>query len=280
MIRFVKKERLDQLPAEDPRALRSRRDLRRINALMGNVGIMAGVLKNTFARHLYIHVVEIGAGDGEFLLRVARRLRERWRSVKATLVDQQAAFKTETRERFSRVKWSGQPVQQDVFQWLQQTTEKPEAIVSNLFLHHFTDGELRELFRGAAARARVLIAVEPRRSRRALFFSRWLWLLGCNSVTRYDAPVSVRAGFAGRELSALWPDPENWELTERPAGWFSHLFIARRRERVPDELFQPIVSAVFHRPPAANPKPADAPPARKLPMPDDSGSTSAPPHES
>jgi len=28
----------------------------------------------------------------------------------------------------------------------------------------------------------------------------------------------------------LWPAPENWLLTERPSGLFTHLFIARRKE--------------------------------------------------
>jgi hypothetical protein len=39
----------------------------------------------------------------------------------------------------------------------------------------------------------------------------------------------VQAGFTGRELSALWPKSGQWELLERRAGLFSHLFIARRK---------------------------------------------------
>jgi hypothetical protein len=61
-----------------------------------------------------------------------------------------------------------------------------------------------------------------------LFFSRLLRVIGCNDVTRHDATISVRAGFSGEELSALWPDKQNWQLTERRAGLFSHLFIAQK----------------------------------------------------
>ncbi|HEX3890808.1 MAG TPA: FAD-dependent monooxygenase, partial [Verrucomicrobiae bacterium] len=50
----------------------------------------------------------------------------------------------------------------------------------------------------------------------------------CNNVTRHDAIVSVRAGFSGEELSALWPDKKNWRLTERHSGLFSHLFVAQK----------------------------------------------------
>jgi hypothetical protein len=60
-----------------------------------------------------------------------------------------------------------------------------------------------------------------------LFCSRLLWAIGYNDVTRHDAVASVCAGFSGRELSALWPDKQNWRLTEQRTGAFSHLFIAR-----------------------------------------------------
>jgi hypothetical protein len=55
-----------------------------------------------------------------------------------------------------------------------------------------------------------------------------VWVLGCNAVTRHDAVVSVRAGFAGKELSAAWP-PGAWQLEERVAWPFTHLFVAHER---------------------------------------------------
>ena len=56
-----------------------------------------------------------------------------------------------------------------------------------------------------------------------------LWALGCNDVSRHDAVVSVRAGFNGAELSALWPDPSRWELHEDGPWLFTHRFVARRK---------------------------------------------------
>jgi hypothetical protein len=50
-------------------------------------------------------------------------------------------------------------------------------------------------------------------------------------VTRHDAVVSVRAGFADRELSALWPSGMTWTLRERARGLFSHCFVASRVRR-------------------------------------------------
>jgi Methyltransferase domain len=248
MERHIGKELLDELPAADPRAVRSRRDLRRLNAFMGHASIMARALKESFSRHLSLRLIELGAGDGDFMRRVARRVKGAWRGVEATLVDRQDLLPVETHEGFAEVRWRVQAETRDVFQWLRESDAECEAITANLFLHHFNAPQLRELFQEAAAKSRCFVAIEPRRSRRALWFSRMLWVIGCNAVTRHDAPASVRAGFTDSELSALWPDHENWELIEQPAGWFSHLFIARRKERTDTStLFQPIVAAVFNQ---------------------------------
>jgi hypothetical protein len=87
---------------------------------------------------------------------------------------------------------------------------------------------LSRLLALAAARTDVFAACEPRRAQLPLAFSRMVGFIGCNSVTRHDAVVSVRAGFAGNELSALWPTRPEWRLRERGAGFFTHTFLAVR----------------------------------------------------
>ena len=56
-------------------------------------------------------------------------------------------------------------------------------------------------------------------------------LLGAGPVTRQDAVSSVHAGFRARELSSLWPNAQDWVVSEFPAGLFSHCFLAVRKER-------------------------------------------------
>jgi hypothetical protein len=102
-----------------------------------------------------------------------------------------------------------------------------DLIFANLFLHHFTQEQLGALFRLIASRTPAFVALEPRRHAWPLLGCRFLRLLGCNQVTCHDAPVSVRAGFRDRELSALWPSGPGWRLVERSAGVFSHLFSAQ-----------------------------------------------------
>ena len=74
MKRIVQPELLDSLLPGDPRAIRSRRDLRRVNAWMANHAIMAKALQNNLNRFTPRQITELGAGDGNFLLRVAQKI--------------------------------------------------------------------------------------------------------------------------------------------------------------------------------------------------------------
>ena len=229
MTRIVEAELLDELPVDDPRAIHSRRDLRRINALMGNARIMARILKNFHDSRSLKTVVEIGAGDGSFALRLAEGLAPSEHRVEVLLVDRQNLLSYQTAARFQKLGWNAQPIQMDVFDWLAQSSNsKFDLIVANLFLHHFEEARLRSLLEQASKRTLLFLACEPPRSVGALIVTRVLGLIGCNSVTRHDAVISVRAGFRDQELSSLWPKAESWQLLERPAGLFSHCFCARR----------------------------------------------------
>ena len=229
MIRRVEPELLDSLPASDPRAIRSRRDLRRVNAFMGNGGVIARAVLQAFGGRPPRRLVDLGAGDGSFMLRLAKRLRPAWPNVELTLVDRQDIVNAETRREFEALSWSTRSVAADVFDWLSGATDlRVDLVTANLFLHHFTDSTLRRLMELVAVRTNCFAACEPRRYPAALRASQWLWLLGCNSVTRHDAVASVRAGFDGPELSALWPGNGGWSLREEAVGLFSHCFVAQR----------------------------------------------------
>ena len=226
-LRRVEPEWLDELPAGDPRAMRSRRDLKRINGWMLQASIMT--------RLLLAHggapprrIVELGAGDGTFMLAVARRLAKRWPDVTLTFVDQQNIVTRETHDAFRALGWRTESVTTDVFAFFSDSRAKADVVTANLFLHHFSDDALRRLFAGVAAMASSIVACEPLRSPRALLGSRLLFVIGCNDVSRHDAVVSVRAGFRDNELSALWPRGDAWHLRERAALPFTHCFAAQR----------------------------------------------------
>jgi hypothetical protein len=222
--RLLEAEWLDELPPGDVRAIRSRADLRRVNAVMGNARLVSAVLKENLKEEGPLRMADLGAGDGTLSLAVARRLRRA--RVQLTLVDRAPVAHRITLERLAGLGWHTSLAASDVFAFLSMKQPRFDAIFANLFLHHFDDQPLARLLAAIAARTRLFVACEPRRSPLARSGSRLLWALGCNDVTRHDAVASVRAGFTGTELSRLWPRGGSWSIEERAALPFSHLFSA------------------------------------------------------
>jgi 2-polyprenyl-3-methyl-5-hydroxy-6-metoxy-1,4-benzoquinol methylase len=218
-------EILDGLAAEDPRAIASRRDLRHINALMFQAPIMASLLRK-FVPKPPGRILEIGAGDGSFMLAVARRMAKHWPEVELVMLDRVELVTAQLRNDFGALGWTIEGVAADVVDWAETTEGKPfDAITANLFLHHFDDAGLVRLFSLLMPKARLLLATEPRRAKPALAAARFLPAIGVNDVTRNDAAQSVRAGFRDSELSDLWRAADGRPIEERRAGLFSHIFV-------------------------------------------------------
>ena len=227
--RAVRPELLDTLPPADPAALRSRRDLRRVNLWMAQARLMTRLLRQ-YTPGIPATIMELGCGDGTLMLRVARTLAPAWPAIRLTLVDRQSLVTPATLRAYADLGWHAEPHTADVFDALAATPERLDIVTTNLFLHHFEADSLRTLLARIATKTRFFAACEPARSRRALLASHLLWALGCNAVTRHDATTSVRAGFAGHDLSALFPASRAWRLAESPAGLFTHGFVAMSPE--------------------------------------------------
>jgi|SRR5947209_7894536 len=228
-LRRIEPEWLDELPANAPEAIRSRRDLRWLNVMMGHAGLMVGLLRRHRNMEAIQTLVELGAGDGTFLLKLAKRMQTIDKPIKVVLVDRQPCISQDTRKEFQGLGWELEVVTADILEALRQFgRQSGVAMLANLFLHHFEAKTLTTLLREVASRADFFAACEPRRSIMALNASKLVGLIGCNAVTRHDAVASVRAGFAGRELSDLWPAKPGWLIEEGTGGLFSHVFVARR----------------------------------------------------
>jgi hypothetical protein len=229
-LRSVEPEWLDELPADDPRAIRSRRDLKRVNAWMLQTRIMARLFTSRRMAPPRT-IIELGSGDGTFMLSVARCMAPQWPGVRVVFLDLQNIVSERTRDDYLALGWSTESVTADVFNFLgAQKAGAVDLITANLFLHHFSRDQLGHLFAAAARLAPWFVACEPRRSTLALVGSHMLFAIGCNDVSRHDAVVSVRAGFSDRELSDLWPAIGGWSLQEHAALPFTHCFVAHRTD--------------------------------------------------
>jgi 2-polyprenyl-3-methyl-5-hydroxy-6-metoxy-1,4-benzoquinol methylase len=226
--RRIEAEYLDTLAMDDPDARRSRRDLRLINRLMLSASLIDKRLAPVNPPSP-VRILEIGAGDGNLMLRLARRLSRRWPAAHVTLLDRQDIVSAETVAGLARLGWKAEKRTGDVFECLSTSAARSyDIVIANLFLHHFNDDQLADLFAKIAPSTSAMIACEPRRSSFCLASSRMLWAIGCNWVSRHDAQVSVKAGFAGNELSRLWPQATGWRTEESAGMPFSHCFLAWR----------------------------------------------------
>lgn len=228
MDRRVEPELADHLPGDDPRAIRFRRDLRRLNAMLMNDRLVARALTRACGDSAPRVVVDLGTGDGTLMLSVAQRLAPRWRNVTVLLVDQQNIVSAATREGFAALHWNVETVAADVFDFLERPGPDFDIISANVFLHHFTEDRLQRLFEGVAKRSKLVVACEPRRTPFVREASRLLWLLGYGDVVVEDAVTSARAGFVDTEMTQCWPASADWTIEEGNAGPFVHMFVAKR----------------------------------------------------
>src|SRR5215213_8576119 len=150
MFRVVEPEILDQLPASDPRALRSRRDLRRINWWMRNESHVARCIAPIVSRAKSI--LEIGAGDGSFILKVLQRLGRPSTGALVYLLDIKPVIPDETLAQLAAIGWEPRVITDDLDHWLQHSSEHFDLITTNLFLHHFREDVLRNILETCSRR--------------------------------------------------------------------------------------------------------------------------------
>lgn len=195
--RIVIPELLDHLPADDPEALRSRRDLRRINFLMGNERWVCRTV-GEHADSARQGIVEIGAGDGILCGKLVRQFPQ---AVSAYDLAPRPG------KLDQRVRWN----QGDIF-----AAEPPMTggvLVANLFLHHFESESLKQLGRWVH-HFEVLVFCEPNRAGLPHVLGGLLhpWI---NRVTRHDMHVSITAGFTQGEISrSMGLEPDRWRNRE------------------------------------------------------------------
>lgn len=213
MLRAIQAELLDGLPPEHPDALHNRRDLRRLNRLMGNHRWIV----RTLERHLrpWEAALELGAGQGELTLRLFRR-----------------GLRADALDRWPRpIGWPA------ALAWHQADLESFDsydrypAVFGNLIFHQFDDAQLAALGARLRRSCRLIVACEPARRKSSQLAYRLLApLLGFNHVSRHDGHVSIAGGFIGTELPrSLGLTPDAWTLrcsTTWRGGY--HLIAIRR----------------------------------------------------
>lgn len=199
--RVVVPEILDGLPQDHPDAIASRRDLRRVNMVMGNPRWIARQVRANadIARR---GITEIGAGDGFLAMRLAKSFPE----ASVTAID---LAPTPTGPLPSNMEWR----QSDILD-SKVAHSSGGLFIACLVLHHFQSSEITEIGRHFIAGFDALVIAEPDRRPLAHQLGRLAWPF-INRVTRHDMHVSIDAGFAKHELPELLNlDWETWQIQE------------------------------------------------------------------
>lgn len=184
--RKVRGEILDTLPHDHPDALANRRDMRRLNFLMGNVRWFARQLRSLPPGS---RVLELAGGDGCLVRSLDRLLNLSSMGLSYRIIDLAPERSGLPRE----VQW----IQADLLEF--REFEEYEMIMGNHILHQFQPEALR-LLGTRIQSARHLAFSEPLRATLPwvlfqVFCCPWL-----NRVSRHDGRVSIEAGFRGDEL--------------------------------------------------------------------------------
>jgi hypothetical protein len=189
-------------------AIRSRRDLRMINFVMGNERWIRSQVAGNRASAAK-GIVEIGAGGGELLGSLSKY-------GPATGFD----LVPKPQHLGDEVEWK----QGDL--WDRAEELSGGVLVANLFLHHLHPDELGRLGM-IATRFEVLAFVEPLRTNDALWMGeRLLPVVG--EATKHDMIVSIRAGFVEGELPKLLELSSDWKVSERSTWRGGHRVLASR----------------------------------------------------
>ena len=126
--RRVLPELLDELAADDPRAVRSRRDLKLVNRIMGAKSALLWAIDAT-PQPGPRRIVELGAGDGTMALRIARSRARQWLGTSVTLLDRQPVVDGATLAAIGKLGWTVDVAGADVFDWLVQPAAAADLIL-------------------------------------------------------------------------------------------------------------------------------------------------------
>jgi len=166
-------------------------DLVRINRYLGGHAILRRIMADFACPQDCFSMLDVGAASGD----MGAVLQRCYPRATITSLDRRCVHL----EKAAHPKLAG-----DAF-LLPFGARSFDFVFSSLFLHHFNDDQVVELFRNFRILARrAVIAIDLERGPLAYhFIPATRWLFGWHDISLYDGPVSVRAAFKKDELLSL-----------------------------------------------------------------------------
>lgn len=147
-----------------------------------------------------VSVLDLGSGGGGLLGYMVQRNGTAGPLRLIGLDQSLPALKLARRWQDSRVRW----IRGDALH-IPLADSSVDLVTCSLFLHHFDEGQVVQILRGAARVAKKGIVIGDLTRSRLALVSTWLFthLASRSPVCHYDAAVSVRAAYNKEELAGL-----------------------------------------------------------------------------
>src|SRR6267154_861221 len=185
-------EIMDDLEFHDDVVFQTLRELDCINQwLGGNAVTLNGLEKfwKTMPNEQSISIADLGCGSGEMLRLIAKKARHQNKNVDLTGIDANPHIvgyaQTHSRD-FNTIHFEALNIFSEEF-----NAQNFDLIIATLFLHHFSDDELINLFISLKKQARIGIIVNDIHRHPLAYYSiKWLtFLFSRSSMVKYDASL-------------------------------------------------------------------------------------------
>ena len=215
------------------------RDLSRVNRYLGGYStLLKGLCKLIPSSSIgKIHLVDIGCGDGDNLVYMAKLARKKGWNIRFTGIDISEAMvklaKTKT-DAFPEIKIEHTSVFSEGFKKI-----RADIYTLSLVLHHFENQQIITLINSISEKADVLVTDLQRNRLAYLLFILFAQLFRFSFISRHDGLLSVKKSFSRRDWHYLLA---NSGINGASVTWswsFRYLVLIQSRSRTNGSIKDP-----------------------------------------